>query len=249
MKKGKQTHYGKFDSPVKDVVNELEKLIFASCKNVSIDLDSLQRRIPFYKDSSKELKGFLEDLFKLMKMQFSAENDLHRKLLFALHYSVTNWNKFPPLEGEQWITLGFQSTNPSHDFRGTGIPGILLPLILFSRFPKVSKKIIQAAHSPERPFPMMLVLIVCVNCTFETICETDLIKNSDNRTFSWNIIIWFFVGLVDNVATKWLNHNWKITKDFKELDYIMKDAKENCFNVVNDILQIIDKNDKMCLYC
>lgn len=241
-------NHGRFSAPAREVADDLEKQVFASCRSCDFDIENLQQKIPIYKDSEPELRGLLEDLYKLMRTHFSPENALHRKMLFALHYAVTRWSEYPPLEGELWLTLGFQSTNPSNDFRGTGIPGILLPLILFTRFPNVSKKIIEASHLPSRPFPMMLILIVCVNCTIETFCETDLIRNSRSRDVSWNVIIWFFVGLVDSVATQWINSNWKITSDFKKLHKIMEDAKENCFNVVNDILQTIDKKDKMCLY-
>lgn len=96
----------------------------------------------------------LEYLFKRKKIAYDQNNSEHEKLLLSL------WDALEtvPLDNRissEWKRLGFQSENPSTDFRGMGILG-LENLLHFSNHETNSAKDIVAYGSEAIGYPFAI---------------------------------------------------------------------------------------------
>eukprot|EP00008_Paramoeba_atlantica_P009172 CAMPEP_0201482642 /NCGR_PEP_ID=MMETSP0151_2-20130828/6908_1 /ASSEMBLY_ACC=CAM_ASM_000257 /TAXON_ID=200890 /ORGANISM="Paramoeba atlantica, Strain 621/1 / CCAP 1560/9" /LENGTH=397 /DNA_ID=CAMNT_0047865423 /DNA_START=44 /DNA_END=1237 /DNA_ORIENTATION=+ len=106
---------------------------------------------------SDEVIMVLQSLRTMAHRNFEKGDRSHEAMLSSLWKAVRPQENLEGLESSQWCTLGFQSPDPTKDFRGMGLLGLHCLLYVASCYPDRTQQIIakheQRGDSSQGTFP------------------------------------------------------------------------------------------------
>jgi len=129
---------GKKSSFVAAIPGEAEELV-----------EVVKSHLKKFKQATIRQIQLLKDIFKCKSTKFDSSLPEHEALLKRLWVTVKPDLELTGLISNQWKILGFQGNNPSTDFRGMGLLG-LLNLIYFAE--NYTEKVKELIHS-DREYP------------------------------------------------------------------------------------------------
>lgn len=208
---------------------DLKKYVSYIERDLFLEADSSTIQCPFF----PQYKNFLgalsaaREINVLSRTSFDPNNVTHVALLRALYASITLSNYIPDIIGSHWETIGFQSSNPASDLRSTGLLGLLLPTLMFTRAPNIAYEFISAANTPHRDFPMMLILINVVNSCIDLALNRDILKGGQSSKDCIYIISLYFNGVVLCIAREWKKSRSNFVHGFQILEKIPVKCAKN----------------------
>ena len=215
MKQVGITYKNVFYSDLKELDNSIEK-------DILLDTELYPVKCPFFLHLSSSLPAIstARAIFIASHTPFDDKNELHLELLHSLYFSITKSNEIPERTGSHWEVIGFQGSDPASDLRGTGILGLYLPFQMFAEHQKIAKAILNAAHTPGREFPMMLILIAVAGATINATQNTDILLKAENVHDGFRIAGLFFAGTVLMIANEWNKKKLNFFNNFGTFDKI-----------------------------
>lgn len=175
------------------------------------------------KPSQGALKAFGQ-AYRLCKLEFNEGDLTHHRILTSLHVSLTGITTPPLRVGPHWEDVGFQSTDPIKDLRGSGMLGLLLPLGMFAKFKAFSNRVIKISRG-DSPFPLMVVLIVYTKDTVNAAESTDLLDGANTPEEAWKKMLLYFAGLVNMLITDWVRDFLSFGTDFNHFNVVAARAR------------------------
>jgi hypothetical protein len=99
-----------------------------------------------------KLVNDMKQILKLKEERYSSDNEDHELRLMYLWQLANNdtGEKLKSRKSEQWVTIGFQGSDPATDFRAMGILGLELLIYFLTHYPATASKIIRSNR--EYPF-------------------------------------------------------------------------------------------------
>eukprot|EP00301_Raphidiophrys_heterophryoidea_P013929 c2151_g1_i1.p1 GENE.c2151_g1_i1~~c2151_g1_i1.p1 ORF type:complete len:387 (-),score=102.89 c2151_g1_i1:464-1624(-) len=104
-----------------------------------------------YNQARLKLVTELQAMQQLRHSVFDRENTSHKALLYRLWRAVHPTEQLPAVVSKSWTRLGFQSDDPSSDFRSTGLLSLYC-LVCFSESHPDEIRELMHVH-PEREYP------------------------------------------------------------------------------------------------
>eukprot|EP00792_Barthelona_sp_PAP020_P010868 TRINITY_DN4602_c0_g1_i1.p1 TRINITY_DN4602_c0_g1~~TRINITY_DN4602_c0_g1_i1.p1 ORF type:complete len:819 (-),score=228.65 TRINITY_DN4602_c0_g1_i1:24-2480(-) len=162
-------------------------------------------------DSLKSQRDFVS---ALALVPFDPTELEHRTCLQTVYMALTNTNITPLISGSHWENIGFQSSNPLTDFRGTGLLGLIQLLFLVIEKSSVARYCYNVSIAPQGHFPLA---ITCFNITMLLL---DGLRSGDfNRLLNNNVketetVLDFlntaFAACVNHFCSEWQKNNYSI---------------------------------------
>ena len=215
LKQSGITYKNVFYSDLKELDNSIEK-------DILLDTELYPVKCPFFLNLSSSLPAIstARAIFIASHTPFDDRNELHIELLHSLYFSITKSTEIPERTGSHWEVIGFQGSDPVSDLRGTGILGLYLPFQMFAEHQQIAKAVINAAHTPGREFPMMLILIAVAGATINVTQNTDILLKSENVHDGFRIAGLFFAGTALMIANEWNKKKLNFFNNFGTFDKI-----------------------------
>ncbi len=144
-----------------------------SLDNDSKDLMIIHRNIFQCLNQLREINSFLERIRSVTKTVFNPENSTHTSMLNELWKGLMPSQRNPELQSSDWGLIGFQGKDPSTDFRGMGLLG-LVQLNYFSRYEdgNAAREVLRIANHERRYFPFCAtginISLLCLQLLNET---------------------------------------------------------------------------------
>ena len=105
---------------------------------------------------------------------------LHERVLNGVYRAITKEDMLPPRYGPRWEPIGFQGDDPATDLRGAGMLGLLSPLHMAMKRPRLLKEL-YALSKGGADFPLMVVSINFTQVSLQALRAGALTKEA-NRT-------------------------------------------------------------------
>ncbi|WKY15786.1 hypothetical protein Q1695_000905 [Nippostrongylus brasiliensis] len=93
---------------------------------------------------------------KLRKEEYQRGNAVHEGKLLELWRLLKPDDKISACTGKHWRTLGFQSDDPSRDFRGMGILSLDQLIYMARNEPRCMRSIVVLSNHPRIGFPLVI---------------------------------------------------------------------------------------------
>lgn len=193
-------------------------------------------------NTDKCSKEAWEKIFLISKTVFDEQNSIHQKILCTLYAAITGSSTPAERRGPHWEELGFQSNDPVTDLRATGMMGLVLPLEMFSCCKDFSRRVLETSQAPDHGFPLMIILIVLTSTAIEACGTTSILKGNDFNE-CWEQMVFFFIGMVDEVCTKWKNESCTIQNNYGLFVKIQQKCLSKPQNTVKNGMKIRGKDN------
>ncbi|VDL69503.1 unnamed protein product [Nippostrongylus brasiliensis] len=118
---------------------------------------------------------------KLRKEEYQRGNAVHEGKLLELWRLLKPDDKISACTGKHWRTLGFQSDDPSRDFRGMGILSLDQLIYMARNEPRCMRSIVVLSNHPRIGFPLVITGINITSLCHHLLTE-GLLKNHFHNT-------------------------------------------------------------------
>ncbi|WKY15787.1 hypothetical protein Q1695_000905 [Nippostrongylus brasiliensis] len=122
-----------------------------------------------------------EQVEKLRKEEYQRGNAVHEGKLLELWRLLKPDDKISACTGKHWRTLGFQSDDPSRDFRGMGILSLDQLIYMARNEPRCMRSIVVLSNHPRIGFPLVITGINITSLCHHLLTE-GLLKNHFHNT-------------------------------------------------------------------
>ena len=220
-----------------EIIKKIEKFKSCNKKYFYFNLKECLRSCFGCQKFTIEDRDFIKKVLEFCQSQFDFSNEIHLSLLLGAYCSVTGERDWPNNDDE-WLNMGFSSTDLNIELQSEGLIGLLCIFFLSVYFPNTLKEMlmVQRYYSYE-------VFKVCKYFAEDAI---DIFKHKklhrffDGKSKPLDVIFFFCTGMVIN----WFSYMIK-NKDFDETyAKVLKKAKKNPKKYV----KIAKKNYSKALY-
>lgn len=182
-------------------------------------------------------------IFRITKIPFDENDTTHHRILNSINQFITGVQTAPPRKGEHWLTIGFQSQDPITDLRSAGMFGLLMPLMLFSKYEALGKIAIETSRLPEQNFNLMQILIVLAFASIQMITETDILQTCESFTSCWDKMSYFFLGMISTLCIEWKRDFLDMEHDYNYFDKLINRSKSRPILTINNGINAVKSND------
>jgi len=213
------------------------------CGWFSIFCRLLQTSTPLPSQLAKEK----DILISLSQCPFNHEDSTHAQMLFTLYYKLTKLH-CPSKTGSHWELVGFQGSDPSTDFRGVGILGLIQPLALSlseTALPFLVE-VIEFSQCPTQGFPFM-VLSLNVTCIVLNLLRDgylDRLIRDKNSVF--DVVNVYYGAVLFYIYDTWRNENLTLVASgelLKRAEHKCKLNVDQCIKRFESYLETYVKDD------
>ena len=200
-----------------------------SIKTEEFSKHSILDRVKFFFTSNLFLDSYLEPeriaVFGMAKTAFNKDNTIHLRMLQTI--SVKMCGAVLELKDNRWRDLGFQTSDPTVDFRGTGIFSLLQILYLLETNDNFSQKCFKYSRKEKTYFPYCIFLINLTKICLDNLREGFLIKYCNEKRNVIGCLCEFFVGLAKHFFEQYKDGDHTIETIGKLLEEVAEFAKKN----------------------
>lgn len=193
----------------------------------------LQASVPLPSQLAKEK----DILISLAQCPFSHEDSTHTQMLFTLYYNVTKLH-CPSNTGSHWELLGFQGSDPSTDFRGVGVLGLIQPLAL-ALSPTAQPfllEVIEFSRCPTQGFPFMVLSLNVTCIVLNLLREGYLDKLIRDRNSVYDVVNVYYGAVLFYIYDTWRNENLTLVASGE----LLKRAEQKCKMNVNQCIKRLE---------
>jgi hypothetical protein len=108
-----------------------------------------------------------------------------------------------PIEGDHWIKIGYQSSDPKTDLRSTGLLSPIQFLAFIDRYPLFAKEICEYSRTEDYNFPMAILFINLTSICVEFLKNGQLIPLCNSKNSVILALNELFFGLIYNFFTNY----------------------------------------------
>jgi len=165
---------------------------------------------------------------------FNHEDSTHAQMLFTLYYKLTNLH-CPSKTGSHWELLGFQGSDPSTDFRGVGVLGLIQPLALSlspTALPFLSE-VIEFSRCPTQGFPFMVLSLNVTCIVLNLLREGYLDKLIRDKNSVFDVVNVYYGAVLFYIYNSWRNENLTLVASGE----LLKRAEQKCKVNVNQCIK------------
>ena len=163
----------------------------------------LKRAVPALRPKLKtpEMREHRDKLLGLARTPMD-RGPLHERVLNGVYRAITKEDMLPPRYGPRWEPIGFQGDDPATDLRGAGMLGLLSPLHMAMKRPRLLKEL-YALSKGGADFPLMVVSINFTQVSMQALRAGALTKEA-NRTKNLDEAFHaFHAACCVHMATQW----------------------------------------------
>ena len=191
---------------------------------------------------------FFNDYIKILcisKLEYNENKPFHFNLLYTIYNFLTSSTDCKKI-GNHWEKIGFQSENPSQDFRSVGMLNLFQTIAFIYYYPDIMKKFYDYINKQKCNWLFMSILINLTRISLNLLNEDKLINYIINKNSIVKGINDIFFGMVFYFFEK-IQKEKKLTAEYvsKIINLISISSKNNV-NLFYFKLNQIDKekNDK-----
>ena len=191
---------------------------------------------------------FFNDYIKILcisKLEYNDNKPFHFNLLYTIYNFLTSSTDCKKI-GNHWEKIGFQSENPSQDFRSVGMLNLFQTIAFIYYYPDIMKKFYDYINKQKCNWLFMSILINLTRISLNLLNEDKLINYIINKNSIVKGINDIFFGMVFYFFEK-IQKEKKLTAEYvsKIINLISISSKNNV-NLFYFKLNQIDKekNDK-----
>ena len=191
---------------------------------------------------------FFNDYIKILcisKLDYNDNKPFHFNLLYTIYNFLTSSTDCKKI-GNHWEKIGFQSENPSQDFRSVGMLNLFQTIAFIYYYPDIMKKFYDYINKQKCNWLFMSILINLTRISLNLLNEDKLINYIINKNSIVKGINDIFFGMVFYFFEK-IQKEKKLTAEYvsKIINLISISSKNNV-NLFYFKLNQIDKekNDK-----
>jgi len=206
------------------------------CGWFSLFCNLLQSPLP-----SKLLKE-KEILISLSQCPFNHEDSTHVQMLLTLYYKLTNLH-CPSRFGSHWELLGFQGSDPSTDFRGVGILGLVQPLALSlstTGLPFLSE-VVEFSRCPTRGFPFMVLSINVTHIVLNLLRDGCLDKLISDKNSVYDVVNMYYGAVLFYIYDTWRNENLTLVASGQLLKRAEFKCRKDVYQCVKQFENYLEK--------
>lgn len=158
------------------IENTEEILQKESVRAVGLKRIYLQTRLSDALASLAAYDALVEQVEAIRAEEYVVGNPVHEAKLLKLWHLLKPDDKISSCSGKHWTTIGFQSDEPSRDFRGMGILSLDQLIYLAKKEPKLMRSIMTLANHPRIGFPLAITGINITSLCYHLL-KNGLLKN------------------------------------------------------------------------
>lgn len=169
-------------------------------------------------------------LISLSQCPFNHEDSTHVQMLLTLYYKLTNLH-CPSRCGTHWELLGFQGSDPSTDFRGVGILGLVQPLALSLSTTALPflLEVIEFSRCPTQGFPFMVLSINVTHIVLNFLRDGCLDKLISDKNSVYDVVNVYYGAVLYYIYDIWRTENMTLV----DSGQLLKRAEYKCRKDVN----------------
>eukprot|EP00736_Rhodelphis_marinus_P006290 Rmarinus@m.6150 len=165
--------------------------------------------------------------FRLALVAYSDEEMVHFNMLQTVWMRLTGDKRNCPRFGGHWEQIGFQGNDPSKDFRGAGILGLLQLVFFVVKHADVARKIWRLSNDEVQNFPFCVVGLNLTRITLEALRECRSTRVCNRRGSVFAVCNDLYAAVYHEMFRIWKSEK-KTIVDFGEvLLRLSKSAKKN----------------------
>ena len=171
---------------------------------------------------------FFNDYIKILcisKLEYNENKPFHFNLLYTIYNFLTSSTDCKKI-GNHWEKIGFQSENPSQDFRSVGMLNLFQTIAFIYYYPDIMKKFYNFINKQKCNWLFMSILINFTRISLNLLNEDKLINYIINKNSIVKAINDIFFGMI-----------------FYFFEKIQKEKKLTAENV-SKIIKLISINSK-----
>ncbi|VDO97366.1 unnamed protein product [Heligmosomoides polygyrus] len=171
------------------IENTEEILQKESVRAVGLKRIYLQTRLSDALASLAAYDALVEQVEAIRAEEYVVGNPVHEAKLLKLWHLLKPDDKISSCSGKHWTTIGFQSDEPSRDFRGMGILSLDQLIYLAKKEPKLMRSIMTLANHPRIGFPLAITVRkhCCGSSTSSSVSEEEGV--CAYREVFWRVVV------------------------------------------------------------
>lgn len=150
-----------------------------------------------YQQAAVRQIQLLKDVWRCKGIKFNSEIPEHAQLLLRLWQVLVPNEPSQSVTGSHWKRLGFQGNDPSTDFRGMGLLGLLNLIYFAERHTKRAQEIIAV----DKDYPVAACGINITSMLLNLIGMTDDLSRCPAQSHSWYTPVLSLFYYADNDDT------------------------------------------------